>query len=146
MDISKRIGLVTGLGLYHEQFASENYHILNYGIGGKISGHVDNKGPLYDDFYNDDEKKHSWLAIKFGGPRLMTFMIYLSSIEAGGHTVFPQPGISVKPEKGSALYWFNMGAQNNYDSRIYHLGCPVLYGNKWIANKWIKFVSNYHNY
>ena len=76
----------------------------------------------------------------------MTFMIYLSSIEAGGHTVFPQPGISVKPEKGSALYWFNMGAQNNYDSRIYHLGCPVLYGNKWIANKWIKFVSNYHNY
>ena len=26
----------------------------------------------------------------------MTFMIYLSSIEAGGHTVFPQPGISGK--------------------------------------------------
>ena len=34
MDISKRIELVTGLGLYHEQFASENYHIMNYGIGG----------------------------------------------------------------------------------------------------------------
>ena len=34
MDISKRIELVTGLGLYHEQFASENYHVMNYGIGG----------------------------------------------------------------------------------------------------------------
>lgn len=35
MDISKRIELVTGLGLYHEQFSSENYHVMNYGIGGK---------------------------------------------------------------------------------------------------------------
>ena len=93
-----------------------------------------------------DETIHGWHSIKFGGPRLMTFMVYLSSIEAGGHTIFPQPGISVKPEQGSALYWFNMGPQNNYDSRIYHLGCPVLYGNKWIANKWIKLVPNYQNY
>ena len=83
---------------------------------------------------------------EFGGPRIMTFMIYLSSVEAGGHTIFLQPGISVKPVLGSALFWFNMGAQNNYDSRIFHLGCPVLYGNKWIANKWIKWFANYQNY
>ena len=76
----------------------------------------------------------------------MTFMIYLSSVEAGGHTIFLQPGISVKPVLGSALFWFNMGAQNNYDSRIFHLGCPVLYGNKWIANKWIKWFANYESY
>ena len=49
-------------------------------------------------------------------------MIYLSDVEAGGYTVFPQAGVSVKPELGSALYWFNYGAQNNYDSRTYHLG------------------------
>ena len=67
---------------------------------------------------------------------MMTFMIYLSDVEVGGNTIFIQPGISVQPVKGSALYWFNMGAQNNYDSRVFHLGCPVLYGNKWIANKW----------
>ena len=36
----------------------------------------------------------------FGGYRVTTFMIYLSSVEAGGHTVFPQAGISVKPEAG----------------------------------------------
>ena len=57
-----------------------------------------------------------------GGIRVVTFMIYLSSVEAGGYTVFPQAGVSVKPELGSALYWFNYGAQNNYDSRTYHLG------------------------
>lgn len=76
----------------------------------------------------------------------MTLMIYLTSVEAGGHTIFPQVGISVKPEIGSALYWFNIGAQNNFDSRNLHLGCPVLYGNKWIINKWIKWIANYESY
>ena len=82
----------------------------------------------------------------FGGARIMTFMIYLSSVEAGGHTVFPQPGISIQPELGSALYWYNIGPKNKYDTRIRHLGCPVLYGNKWIANKWIKCLANFQKY
>ena len=86
------------------------------------------------------------LLLKHGGPRIMTFMIYLSDVEAGGYTTFPQPNISVKPNRGTALFWFNMGAQNNYDSRIRHLGCPVLYGNKWIANKWVKWLSNFRKY
>ena len=76
----------------------------------------------------------------------MTFMIYLSDVEAGGHTVFPQPGISVKPSVGSALFWFNVGTQHNYDSRMRHLGCPVLHGNKWIAKKWIKWLTNFKNH
>ena len=84
--------------------------------------------------------------LEVGGPRIMTFMIYLASIDVGGSTLFPQAGISVKPEMGSALFWFNMGPQNNYDSRIRHMGCPVLHGNKWIANKWIKWLANYRNY
>ena len=84
--------------------------------------------------------------LEVGGPRIMTFMIYLTSVDVGGSTLFPQAGISVKPEMGSALFWFNMGPQNNYDSRIRHMGCPVLHGNKWIANKWIKWLANYRNY
>ena len=83
---------------------------------------------------------------RYGGLRMITFMVYLSDVEAGGHTVFPQAGISVKPVAGSALYWYNCGAQYNYDSRIFHLGCPVLYGSKWIANKWIKMLANYKDY
>ena len=81
-----------------------------------------------------------------GGLRIVTLMIYLSPVEAGGHTIFPKPGISVRPEVGSVLYWFNIGAQNNFDSRTRHMGCPVLYGNKWIANKWIKWLANYESY
>ena len=84
--------------------------------------------------------------LQYGGPRFTTFMIYLTSVEAGGYTIFPQAGISVKPQVGSALFWFNVGPKSNYDSRIVHLGCPVLYGNKWVANKWIKLLPNYENY
>ena len=71
---------------------------------------------------------------------------YRSSVEAGGRTIFPQPGISIRPQMGSALFWFNMGAKNNYDSRVRHVGCPVLYGNKWIANKWIKWLTNFKRF
>ena len=81
-----------------------------------------------------------------GGYRLTTFMIYLNDVQVGGRTVFAQPGISVEPVKGSALFWFNAGPKGNFDSRIYHLGCPVLIGNKWIANKWIKWLPNFEAY
>ena len=53
----------------------------------------------------------------YGGLRVTTFMIYMSHVEAGGHTVFPQAGVSVQPEEGKALFWFNVGSQGTYDSR-----------------------------
>ena len=81
-----------------------------------------------------------------GGLRITTFMIYMSHVKAGGHTIFPQAGISVPPKEGDALFWFNVAPDNKYDTRIWHLGCPVLYGNKWIANKWIKILAQYKEY
>ena len=48
--------------------------------------------------------------------------------------------------KGSALFWFNIGSDMHYDTRVLHLGCPVLHGNKWIANKWIKMLSQFEYY
>ena len=60
------------------------------------------------------------------------------SLEFGGSTIYPQAGISFQPEIGSG--------QNNHDSIILHRGCPVAYGNKWIANKWIKWLSNYRDF
>jgi len=82
----------------------------------------------------------------FGGTRITTFMIYLSSVPLGGLTVFPQAGISIKPEAGSGVYWFNHNALGGYDSRVFHMGCPVGYGNKWIANKWVKWPAQLWNY
>ena len=81
-----------------------------------------------------------------GGERILTFMIYLSNVEAGGSTVFPQPGISIKPQIGKALFWFNIGPKHQYDSRTFHIACPVLHGNKWIVTKWHRWVSSFKNY
>ena len=139
MALSRKIERVTKFNLYNEKFASENYQIMNYGIGGTISPHVDSESVFKEELPGAFTTEN----LLFGGPRFVTFMIFLASVEAGGRTVFPQAGISVQPEEGSAMYWFNIDAQNNLDSRIRHLGCPVLYGNKWIANKWVKWLPNF---
>ena len=41
MKLSKSIELALKLRLSHEKYASENFQIMNYGIGGKISPHID---------------------------------------------------------------------------------------------------------
>ena len=45
--ISQRIEWATELKLRHEIFASENFQVMNYGIGGKISPHVDGFGEKF---------------------------------------------------------------------------------------------------
>ena len=35
-----------------------------------------------------------------------------------------------------------IGSDGLMDERMLHLGCPVVAGNKWIVNKWIKWHSH----
>lgn len=135
--LSLKISLATRYNMKSGKYDSENFQVMNYGIGGRISGHLDSMG---------GNRQYSSENDKFGGFRITTFMVYLSTVEAGGHTVFPQAGVYVKPIEGDALFWFNYSAHGTYDSRIYHLGCPVVYGNKWIANKWVKHLGQMKNY
>ena len=58
---------------------------MNYGMGGLISPHVDSTN------WPDDEQLSSEINA-FGGVRFITFMVYLSDVLSGGHTVFPQLG------------------------------------------------------
>ena len=58
--VSIKAEQITKLNLYNEEFASENYQIMNYGIGGKISGHIDSPGVIYE---NLQEKSMSFFII-----------------------------------------------------------------------------------
>ena len=89
---------------------------------GQIEVHVD---------YWSPENKRS------GGARVATFLGYLTTLQHGGMTVFPGLGLAVSPEAGSALFWLTVNTAEDYDSRMYHMGCPVGRGNKWVFTKWI---------
>ena len=62
----------------------------------------------------------------------------------GGATVFPYAGISVLPEKGDSLFWYNLDKSGEKDHYTIHMGCPVLLGNKFIGNKWIGYNAQWN--
>ena len=51
---------------------------------------------LYN-YTGEAESIHQQEHKKYGGARLTTFMVYLSNVESGGHTVFPTIDLYVKP-------------------------------------------------
>lgn len=119
---------------------SEPYQIANYGMGGQYSTHLDSTG-FFSNVIKDREQLKQSKAV---GDRIVTFMGYLSNVEHGGSTVFAATGISVEPEKGSAIFWVNLKSDGTQDKLTFHGGCPVLYGSKWITNKWINHNEQLH--
>jgi prolyl 4-hydroxylase len=74
------------------------------------------------------------------GPRIYTLFLYLSNVEEGGETDFPQLGLKVSPKKGGAVLWPSVQDGNpdgKSDMRTYHQALPVLKGMKYAANIWI---------
>uniref|UniRef100_A0A8C2A943 Zgc:152670 n=1 Tax=Cyprinus carpio TaxID=7962 RepID=A0A8C2A943_CYPCA len=112
--VSQRIADATGLSME----TAESLLVQNYGIGGRFEPHYD--------------------ALETGvNDRIATFLIYMSDVGMGGATIFPDIGVATKPKKGSAVFWYNLQKNGELDLNTRHAGCPVLVGNKWVANKWI---------
>ncbi|KAL4577727.1 hypothetical protein LXL04_013840 [Taraxacum kok-saghyz] len=137
--IEKRIADFTFLPVEH----GEGLQVLHYEVGQKYEPH-------YDYFLDDYNTKN-------GGQRMATILIYLSDVEEGGETVFPnakgnisavpwwnelsecaKKGLSVKPKRGNALLFWSMTPDATLDPSSLHGGCPVIKGNKWSSTKWIR--------
>ncbi|MEV0110812.1 2OG-Fe(II) oxygenase [Nocardia sp. NPDC050799] len=73
-----------------------------------------------------------------GGQRTATLIVYLNDVEAGGSTFFSRAGISFSPRKGQALYFRYLNKRGQLDPATEHAGQPVLSGEKWIINKWMR--------
>ncbi|XP_006778033.1 PREDICTED: prolyl 4-hydroxylase subunit alpha-3 [Myotis davidii] len=124
VTLDHRIAALTGLDVQPPY--AEYLQVVNYGIGGHYEPHFDHAtsptSPLY--------------RMKSGN-RVATFMIYLSSVEAGGATAFIYANFSMPVVKNAALFWWNLHKSGEGDGDTLHAGCPVLVGDKWVANKWI---------
>lgn len=73
------------------------------------------------------------------GVRILTFYIYLSDVEEGGGTNFPDLDLTVTPKRGRAVLWPSVLDQhpNTQDARTNHQAMPVLSGTKFGANAWL---------
>ncbi|MCD9640626.1 putative prolyl 4-hydroxylase 4 [Datura stramonium] len=126
----------------------EEIQVLRYEEGQKYEPH-------YDYFVDK-------VNVARGGHRLATVLMYLTDVEKGGETVFPnaeesprrrsmaaddslsecaRKGIAVKPQKGDALLFYSLHPNATPDPDSLHGGCPVIQGEKWSATKWIHVDS-----
>ena len=76
------------------------------------------------------------------GPRYITVLIYLSDNKshelAGGETVFPKINKKITPKLGRAVVFYNVDKKGSIIEQALHGGEPVISGEKWIANQWIR--------
>ena len=107
----------------------EPIQILYYKPGGEYRPHHD---------YFDPKHPGNDQVLKQGGQRIATLIMYLSEVEAGGSTVFPEIGLDVLPRRGNAVYFAYCTDAGVLDSRTLHGGSPVGVGEKWIATKWFR--------
>jgi len=123
--IEQRIADLTSLPIEN----GETIQILHYGLGAEYVPHYDYFNPATPGGASFLER---------GGQRVATIILYLNTPEAGGETIFPHLGITVTPEKGRALLFYNCRPDGTVDPLTLHGGAPVKAGEKWIATRWIR--------
>ena len=121
--IERRLAALLNWPLDH----GEGLQVLRYRSGAEYKPHHD---------YFDPSQPGAASILARGGQRVATLIMYLSSPERGGGTVFPDAGLEVAPIKGNAVFF-------SYDrphqaTRTLHGGAPVLAGEKWVATKWLR--------
>lgn len=107
----------------------ENIQILNYQIGQEYRPHYD---------FFDPDRPGSISALQPGGQRVVTILMYLNTVAAGGECIFPRVGLSVAPRQGDALMFYNTYSDGVLDRDSLHSSLPVLEGEKWVATQWIR--------
>lgn len=121
------------------------HHIATILTGYPLSYHEDTQVTYYKEgdyfsLHHDMNIIHPRLKT-----RVATIIIYLSDQCEGGETNFPDINVSVKPEIGKAiLFWNTRDSIPIQESR--HSGCIIKKGCKWIAQQWVHSVPYMHLY
>jgi prolyl 4-hydroxylase len=105
----------------------EGLQILRYRPGAEYRPHHD---------YFDPKHPGAGRILQRGGQRVGTLVMYLSSPDGGGATIFPDVGLDVAPVRGNAVFFSYDRAHAS--TRTLHGGAPVTAGEKWVATKWLR--------
>ena len=122
--LSEKVFSLTGKTV-REQEAPQ---ICRYRKGEQYTAH-------YDYFHVGTESGNA--AIKNGGQRVGTVLIYLNTCNEGGNTFFPTLKLSVKPTKGTALIFFPCKFNGEIDKETLHAALPAV-DEKWVSQIWVR--------
>jgi len=123
--IEARIAELTGCPIEN----GEPIQVLYYRPGTEYKPHFD---------YFDPADEGNRKVLSMGGQRIATLIMYLSDVQGGGSTVFPDIGLDVLPRRGNAVFFAYSDDGGRLDARTLHGGNPVASGEKWIATKWLR--------
>jgi prolyl 4-hydroxylase len=123
---SSRVAALVGLPLVN----AESIQVINYGAGQEYRPH-------FDAWVADTEAGARCLAR--GGQRLITCLLYLSEVDAGGGTFFPKMDVEVMPRLGRMVLFHNCyGNSSRRHPASLHGGMPPESGVKWACNFWFR--------
>ena len=118
-EIENRISTLMHVPISH----AEGLQVLHYEPGQEFKEHYDFFGASSPSSHNN---------------RISTLIIYLNDVEEGGETTLPRLGITVKPVKGSAIYFEYFYNNQELNELTLHSGKPVIRGEKWVATQWMR--------
>ncbi|MBK8264195.1 MAG: 2OG-Fe(II) oxygenase [Nannocystis sp.] len=122
--LCQRIADLVALPLDH----AEAMQVIAYGPGQEYRPHFD--------AYDLNTERGRRCSVR-GGQRLLTALLYLSDVHAGGGTEFPRLHRVVQPSRGRLLVFHDChpGTNTRHPDTL-HAGLPVLEGSKWAFNLW----------
>jgi len=129
-DFSERVAELTHVPVQNHEYVQ----LLRYDEGQYYQVHHD---------HISDQKNQAC------GGRLMTLLVYLSDVEAGGETHFPRlkdkagKSLRVFPKKGAGLLWSNVKNDQLLvqDDLTHHEAVEVTRGQKFAANVWLHMFN-----
>jgi prolyl 4-hydroxylase len=125
--VCERIANLVDMPLSH----AEKIQVVYYTQGQEFKPHFDAIRPV---------SIHAQQSLQaLGGQRLLTALVYLNEVTAGGETYFPKLDIAQPPTAFSMLVFTNTNAAGNLpDPLSQHGAAPVLAGEKWAFNLWFR--------
>jgi len=125
-SIIQRVCDLTGMPFAH----AEKMQVVKYGVDGYYNEHYDAAC---------DDRQECVDFEKNGGQRKITMLLYLSDNFEGGGTRFPRLNKEYKLPKHSGILFHSLQKNGNKCHPLsLHAGLPVISGEKYIANVWLR--------